>query len=168
MRTQKEKNEEIVHGARKSNKAWQEGGGVQQPRMNPNRNSKRRREGQRNWLMLHLLLRLLPFTASAHVSFLLFVSIPPPLPLFTTSSFPHSHYPNPRKYSLLGKTYIIEKLLLPAFWRTFTELDFVAAGKEPKNKKELNNKAVKQKQLPNHKTITYKQQQQQQHIKRWL
>lgn len=92
----------------------------------------------------------------------------PPLPLFTTSSFPHSHYPNPRKYCLLGKTYIIEKLLLPAFWRTFTELDFVAAGKEPKNKKELNNKAVKQKQLPNHKTITYKQQQQQQHIKRWL
>lgn len=112
-----------------------------QPRMNPNRNSKRV-EGQRNLLML-------PASSSSALSFFMFLVrvkfsqllrmfhscclfVYPPPPILHNFL---SHFSLPSsENTLLDKTYIIEKLL-PAFWRTFTELDFVAAGKEPKKKK---------------------------------
>lgn len=117
------------------------GRGVQQPRMNPNRNSKRRREGQRNWLMLHLLLghlyhSLCSFTASAHVSFLLFVCFSPPPPY---SLFPHkflSPFPlsQPPKILSLGKNLYNRKVAAAGVLKDVHWTWLVAAGKEPKNK----------------------------------
>lgn len=95
-------------------------------RVRGNRNSKRNGTKNKNILLLQLLFPHFLYaceicTSSAHV---------PPHPLVVT--FPFISTTSTEKHTLLGKTYIIEKLQ-PAFWRTFTELDFVATGKEPKN-----------------------------------